>query len=169
MLHEASSNQLPGSERTTYPCLVIICVWSLDLQLAIAKPFKPMRSRQRPSQIRNLSDNGIHRSLFPFSVLPSCLAFTGIRKISVKTETLPAIPNLALSAGHHRRQVTQENGQHHVESSGASIYTLSYGFLYFFALSFPFSITHQRATMDSPDSGLARLNSRISSILPAMT
>ena len=39
----------------------------------------------------------------------------------------------------------------------------------FLKISLPFSNIHQRPTMDSPDPGLPRLNSRISSILQAMT
>lgn len=42
-------------------------------------------------------------------------------------------------------------------------------FIFSRALSFPFSIIDQRETTDSPDSTLARLNSRISSTLLAMT
>jgi hypothetical protein len=74
---------------------------------------------------------------------------------------------IPISADHLQKLLAWGNGQHHVESSGASIYTMSYVFSLFFDVG-PFPID-QRATMGCPDSTLARPNSRISSTSLAMT
>jgi hypothetical protein len=80
--------------------------------------------------------------------------------MSVQTQT-SAIP---ISAGRLQTELAWEHGQHHVERFGASICTMSYDFFPFFLRAFVV-IVDRRAIMDSLDSTLTSLSSRISSIL----
>ena len=96
---------------------------------------------------RNISDNGLTSTA---CFLPACLAFPGVRRKSVETPTL-AIP---IWAGHPQRQqpLAWENGQHRVESFGASICTMSYVSLFFACflsqfLSFIIAIKGQQRTL----------------------
>ena len=88
-------------------CLVIRYIWT---KLAIARTTRPRRSRE----LQKMTKNGFHQHLF----LPSWLAFPGIWKTPVEPQ-MTKIPTWTLQ---------RANGQHHVESFGASIYTMSYVF-----------------------------------------
>jgi len=135
-------------------------------KLAIAEPLQSRRSLEVEER-QKMTNNRFDHHLLTFSFLPSWPAFPGIRKTSVSPQMTMTPTWIPISAHHLQKLLAWANGQHHVGSFGASIYTMSYVFSLFFSVV-SFSID-QRVTMGCRDSTLARPNSRISSTSLAMT